>query len=74
MSKAAKKRNSERRRDQKSKRKAANIARFSSLIGTGANKKKKGGVKAGSRIPGHPHTSGPCGNIGCSKCFPQYNF
>ena len=73
MSKSAKKRNSENRRNQKAKRKAINIARFASFIGTVANKKKKEGVKAGSRIPGHPHISGYYGNIGCGKCFPQYS-
>jgi hypothetical protein len=73
MSKAAKKRNSERRRSEKAKRKAANVARFTSLIGTNANKKKKGANKAKSKIPGHPHVSGFCGNVGCRKCFPTLN-
>lgn len=74
MSKACKTRNSQKRRDEKRKRKAANTAKFASYIGTSANKKKKGGVNVRSKIPGHPHTSGHCGNIGCSRCFPEMNF
>lgn len=73
MSKLAKKRNSDRRRDEKRKRKAANTARFASFIGTAANKKSKGITRPGSRVPGHPHTSGHCGNIGCPKCYPELN-
>ena len=73
MSKATKTRNGLKRREEKRKRKSANIARFESYIGTSANKKKKGGVNVRKRIPGHPHTSGHCGNVGCRKCFPELN-
>lgn len=73
MSKAAKKRNSDRRRSEKAKRKAANVARFASLIGTNANKKKKGANKSKGKLPGHPHINGYCGNVGCRKCFPTLN-
>lgn len=70
MSKVAKKRNSDRRREEKRKRKAANIARFTADIGTSRNKKSKDGTRAQNKLPGHPHTSGYCGNVGCKRCFP----
>lgn len=72
MSSSARKRNSEKRRDEKRKRKLANTMRYTELKGTSKNKKHKGGTKAGKTIPGHPHTSF-CGNIGCRKCFPGMN-
>lgn len=73
MSKVAKKRNSERRKAEKRKRKEANRTRYAGLVGTSQNKKKKGkNNKSGGKIPGHPHLSF-CGNIGCKRCFPQYN-
>lgn len=73
MSKAAKKRNQDRRRDEKRKRKAANAARYASYIGTAQNKKRKGSTVNGKKIPGHPHTSGFCGNIGCKRCYRELN-
>lgn len=72
MSKAAKKRNSIKRKQEKQRRKAANTARYASFIGTVSNRKKKGGSKSKGKIPGHLHV-GFCGNIGCKKCFPTLN-
>lgn len=72
MSKAAKRRNKDKRRSEKAKRKAANIARYASYIGTAQNRKKKGSNKSKGKLPGHPH-NGYCGNVGCKKCFPTLN-
>ena len=70
MSKATKTKNSLRRRTEKRNRKAANIARYASYIGTAANSKRKNGKNVKNNIPGHPHLSF-CGNVGCAKCFPH---
>lgn len=71
MSKKAKTKNSLERKKQKHQRKAVNVAKFASYIGTPGNRKKKDGVTIGKKIPGHPHLTF-CGNIGCPRCFPQF--
>jgi hypothetical protein len=53
-------------KDKRSK-KQANAAKYSSRVGTDANKKKKGiGGRLSTRMLAR--CSGGCGNIGCTKC------
>lgn len=61
-------------RKMKAKRaaKAARRAKYEALTGSPANKKKRRRqVKAGIGFCKHNHPDGPCGNIGCRKCFPE---
>ncbi len=62
----AKLRSRDRRRREKTARKAANRARYALFIGTEANTKRKS-RKPGATQPGHPHHD-PCGNGACVKC------
>lgn len=73
MSKNAKEMQKMRRRNEKAKRKAANSARYDSIKGTAANRKKKSGSDGGSKGPKwcRCHATTSCGNIGCKRCFPN---
>ena len=68
MSKSGRKKNSDRRKAEKSARKAAKKALYASYAqrGAGQNARHKDGVSIQTRF-NHETTS--CGNIGCKKCF-----
>lgn len=52
--------------------KAARRAKYEALAGSPANKKRKRRIaKAGVGFCKYDHPDGPCGNIGCRKCFPK---
>ena len=70
MSKKSKLQAREIRRKEKSGRKAANKAKYQSLAGTAANKKKKSTSEQGGGIK-HAHLIANCGNIGCRRCHPE---
>lgn len=76
MSKKSKKTASELKRRKKASEKAAQKSKYESYRDSGKNSKSKRFVlnnksKAKMRARTHPH--GHCGNIGCKKCFAQYN-
>lgn len=74
MSKKSKLNNRERRLQEKRSRKAANKARYAELRRLGINGKSKRFTKNQAKkrkALSMDHPNGPCGNIGCRKCFPD---
>jgi len=74
MSKKIKLKNREKRLQEKRNRKAANKARYAELRRLGINGKSKRflkNTKKTVKIIDHPN--GHCGNLACSKCFPEFN-
>lgn len=76
--KASRKRSKERRKKEKQSRKAARRAIYAAWRDAGENKKSKRSVlrhkrQARRRLKHFSHPLGPCGNIGCAKCFPDMN-
>lgn len=77
MSKKSKKAASDIKRRKKASAKAAQSAKYESYRDSGKNAKSKrflNKVKDSSKMRAHNHPYGNCGNIGCKKCFPQYNY
>lgn len=76
MSKGAKQRNSERRKNEKRSRKAAQQAKFMALADKEQNSKrfsqKNDGTKQNHMRP-RSHPFGNCGNHGCKVCFKSIN-
>lgn len=75
MSKKSKKAAKDRNRAAKRAKRMANKAMFQERALKGENTKSKRAIKKAKRkrFKTISHPEGPCGNIGCSKCFPQYN-
>lgn len=76
MSKKSKKAASEVKRRKKAQSKAAQTAKYEAYRDSGKNSKSKRfltKIKDHSKMRAHTHPHGHCGNIGCKKCFPQYN-
>lgn len=71
MSKSAKKRRSDRRRELKRSAKAAKRALYASYSGTGRRAKRVKRSSGPTAQKGN-HAMSNCGNVGCSKCFPQF--
>lgn len=74
MSKKSKAKSKLYRLQEKRKRKAAEKAKYQAFAESGKNTKsyrqaKKAKAGARNRIR---HSGGPCGNIGCQRCSPQY--
>jgi len=70
MSKKAKQMAKEKRRHEKSRRKAASRARYEALKGTAANRKKKGSEGGAVGVRWSRCHADNCGNIGCKRCYP----
>jgi hypothetical protein len=72
MGRRAKKARSDERRKQKRLRKEAARAQWAAWTSSGDNQKRKRS-KLGARKIYHrgSHPQGPCGNIGCIRCFPN---
>jgi len=74
MSKKIKAANKQANLQAKRSRKAANKAKYAALKNAGQNTKSFRAIKAGKKhrkATGVSHPDGPCGNIGCVKCFPD---
>jgi len=73
MSKKSKLKNREKRLQQKRARKAANKARYAELRKLGINGKSKRFLSNKKRKLAKiiDHANGHCGNLACSKCFPE---
>ena len=76
MSKKSKKAASELKRRKKASDKAAQRAKYEGYRDSGKNSKSKrflDSTKDHTKMRARTHPYGHCGNIGCKKCFPQYN-
>lgn len=76
MSKKSKKAASELKRRKKASEKAAQRSKYEAFRDSGKNSKSKRFIqknKAVSKMRARTHPHGHCGNIGCKKCYPQYN-
>lgn len=75
MSKKSKALNQQKRLQKKRAIKAANKALYASRKLAGLNSKSKRAIKRAGiklvKIVDHPH--GNCGNVGCKKCFKEFN-
>lgn len=73
MSKKIKSENKMRRLAMKRARRAANQAKYAAMREMGANSKSKRFLKRTKKvlIGRHNHPQIPCGNPGCSKCYPD---
>ena len=72
MSAKSKKRRSEERKAAKRRMKAANRAKYEAWKIAGTNSKSKRAKRATKRLARKGrHLTGPCGNIGCTKCNPN---
>ena len=75
MSKRAKKESKERNLRAKRAKRARNRAKWDELKRSGQNKKSKRFLHINKRYKKakmHSHINGPCGNVGCVRCFPKH--
>jgi hypothetical protein len=74
MSKSTKTRQREKRRKDKATKKDAARALYESWSKSGNNQKRANGrSENGPTQQRGLHLQGPCGNIGCRRCFPKFN-
>lgn len=76
MSKKIKAANKEKNLQAKRTRKAANKAKYASLMAAGRNGKSYRSVKAGKKkrkVASIDHPNGRCGNLACKKCFSVFH-
>ena len=76
MSKKSKKANKEKRLQKKRSIKMANRAKYAELKRIGQNSKSKRSLRQNKKhrmAKNIDHADGPCGNIACKKCFPEYH-
>ena len=77
MSKKAKTKAQDRRRKEKRARKEAMQKLYASWARDGRNRKSARNVRKSKTFcrsaRNFDHPNGPCGNLGCLKCFPQIN-
>lgn len=71
--KGARARSKEKRKSNKAGRKAAMKAQYQAWAAAGQNKKSKRSRKGGKKITrNRNHEVAYCGNLGCSKCHPEF--
>lgn len=73
MSKKTKTKAAQKRKAEKAKRKAANVAKYQAWRDAGQNPKRaqRNAKCAGPSPNKHLHLIANCGNAGCKKCFPR---
>lgn len=72
MSKSARKRKHDTKMARKRVAKAARKAAYKALAGTSKRRKRQTQKTGPTSIKGM-HAMANCGNIGCARCFPQFN-
>lgn len=76
MGKASRSRSIAKRKLEKKKRKEAMKAQYKEWADRGQNQKSKRvrlATKRVSTLKLTSHAQGPCGNVGCKRCFPVFN-
>ncbi len=71
MSKAGSKKKHDEKMKERRAKKAQKAALYKSYAGTGKRAKRRAPVRSGATGLKGKHV-GPCGNIGCVRCFPQF--
>ena len=71
MSRSTKMKHSMARRKEKDLRKSANRAKYEAVRGTAANQKHGTGLS--TTASARKHEVSFCGNVGCKRCFPEFN-
>lgn len=75
MSKSSRKNSSARRADERRKRKLMQKALYEQYAREGNNGKSarsRNKARAERKVRLISHPLGPCGNVGCERCFPQF--
>lgn len=78
MSKKTKQNTRDRRRQEKRNQKVAQKAKYAAFAEKGVNEKSRrksisNKAEKYLKMRAHCHPDGPCGNLGCKKCFPQHS-